>query len=152
MSSLTSELIITMAQTLKKTPVLIKWTLTHFFFYVYRYTRLALALGNIYRSNKAANEASKNRMPARHRQLSVSAALPNTGSALSDKYKHSRPGPAFLSQRQWQQHSAHWLAVGEFCVSGTRCWRDALSLRQQDGVIVSETAETLSLWVEISMN
>lgn len=53
----------------------------------------------------------KNRMPAWHRQLSVSAALPTTGSALSDKYKHSRPGPAFLSQ---QRHSAHWLAAGEF--------------------------------------
>lgn len=34
-----------------------------------------------------------------HRHLSVSAALPTTGSALSDKYKHSLPGPAFLSQR-----------------------------------------------------
>ena len=56
----------------------------------------------------------KNRMPAWHRQVSVSAALPTTGSAVSDKYKHSHPDPAFLSQRQQQYYSTHWLAAGRF--------------------------------------
>lgn len=83
----------------------------------------------------------KNRMPAWHRQVSVSAALPTTGSALSDKYKHSRPGPAFLSlrqqqqQQQRQQHGAHcW----RDSVPGIRCWRETLLLRHGNRVIVSE--------------
>lgn len=75
---------------------------------VYQCIWLGLAPGKRLQKQQGS-KCLKNWMSAWYIQLSVSAELPTAGNSLSDKYKHSFPRTAFLSQRrrQEQQGSFH---------------------------------------------
>lgn len=71
---------------------------------------------------------------------SVSAALPTTANALSDKYKRNHPGAAFLSRRQ--RCRAHSVRSFQVAAAEQKHW---------DGVIVREKFLPLFfLWVQLS--
>ena len=77
----------------------------------------------------------KTGMPVWHGHFSVSAALPTTGSAVSDKYKHHllHSGPGIPVPE-----TAHWLAAGEFPSLAPDA-KDTLSVWDTEmGAMVSE--------------
>lgn len=83
----------------------------------------------------------KNRTAVWHGQLSVSAALTTTGSALSDKYKHSRPSPAFQSVEEFSFPCLSMLQERSQSKPVDREWERSL---------LTVPAATLSIWGEIT--